>query len=126
MEVRAGQPTSYLASVEAFVYDSYDPAESNLVSLASGYYPGSAKTPEGLIQNISWVTNTLVDASEDWVDKAVHRQWPGLMQVINIDLPSDIGEDDLSPINVLLEAGKNMADRDWKQTLGTRGAAAKA
>jgi hypothetical protein len=48
------------------------------------------------------------------------------MQVINIDLPSDIGEDDLSVIKVLLEAGKKMADRDWKQTLGTRGAATKA
>ena len=37
------------------------------------------KTP----QNISWVTNTLVDASKDWVDEAVHRRRPGLMQVIN-------------------------------------------
>jgi uncharacterized protein len=117
---------SYQASVEAFVYDSYDPSETNLVSLATGYYPGPTKTPDGLIQNIGWVTNTLVDTSEDWVDKAVHRQWPGLMQVINIDLPSDIGEDDLTAIPVLLEAGKKMADRDWKQTLGTRGAAAKA
>lgn len=117
---------AYQASVEAFVYDIYDPAETNLVSLATGYYPGPTKTPDGLIQNIGWVTSTLVDTSEDWVDQAVHRQWPGLMQVINIDLPSDIGEDDLSAIPVLLEAGKKMADRDWKATLGTRGAAAKA
>jgi uncharacterized protein len=117
---------SYQASVEAFVYDTYDPAETNLVSLATGYYPESPNTPEGLIANIGWVTNTLVDSSEDWVDKAVLLKWPGLMQVINIDLPSDIGEDDLSAIPVLLEAGKKMADRDWKLTLGTRGAAAKA
>jgi hypothetical protein len=84
----------------------------------------STKTPQGLIQSIGWVTNSLVDASEDWVDKAVHRQWPGLTQVINVDLPSDIGEDDLSAIPVLLEGGKKMADWDCQHVLETRGAAA--
>jgi uncharacterized protein len=117
---------AYQTCVEAFVYDSYDPAESNVVSLATGYYPGSDKPPDGLIATIGWVTSTLVDTSEDWADKAVHLQWPGLMQVINIELPRDIGEDDLSAIPALLEAGKKMADRDWKQVLGTRGAAVSA
>jgi hypothetical protein len=40
-----------------------------------------------------------VDTFEDGVDKAVERQWPGLIQLIHVDLSSDIGEDDfpLSP-----------------------------
>jgi patatin-like phospholipase/acyl hydrolase len=117
---------AYQTCVEAFDYDDYDPAESNVISLATGFYPGSNEPPKGLIATIGWVTGTLVDTSEDWADKAVDRQWPDVMQVINIELPSNIDEADISAIPVLLEAGKKMADRDWKQVLGTRGAEATA
>lgn len=117
---------AYQSCVEAFEYDDFVPADSNVVSLATGFYPQATDPPKGLIPDISWVTSTLVDTSEDWADGAVHRQWPGLMQVINIELASDIDEADLSSIPVLVELGKKMADRDWKQVLGTRGDAAQA
>ena len=117
---------AYQSCVEAFEYDDFVPAQSNVVSLATGFYPQSNTPPKGFIANIGWVTSTLVDTSEDWADAAVHRQWPGLMQVINIELPSDIDEADLSSIPTLVELGKKMANRDWKQVLGPRGDAAKA
>lgn len=117
---------AYQTCVEAFVYAAYNPADSNVVSLATGYYPQASDAPKGLLGNISWVTSTLVDTSQDWADMAVKRQWPGVLQVINTELPSDIQEDDLSAIPTLVELGKKMADRDWKQVLGTRGGAAVA
>jgi patatin-like phospholipase/acyl hydrolase len=117
---------SYEICVEAFEYDDYVPDDCNVVSLATGFSPQSSDPPKGLIPNIGWVTSTLVDTSEDWADTAVDRQWPGLLQVINIALASDIDEADLSSIPALVELGKKMADRDWKQVLGTRGDAAQA
>jgi predicted acylesterase/phospholipase RssA len=117
---------SYQTCVEAFEYDDFAPAESNVIELATGFYPQSTAPPKGLIPTIGWVTSTLVDTSEDWADGALRRQWPGLLQVINIELPSDIDEADLSSIPVLVEYGKKMADRDWKLILGTRGDAAQA
>jgi patatin-like phospholipase/acyl hydrolase len=116
----------YETCVEAFEYDDFVPDDSNVVSLATGFSPQSSDPPKGLIPNIGWVTSTLVDTSEDWADMAVDRQWPGLLQVINIELASDIDEADLSSIPALVELGKKMADRDWKQVLGTRGNAAQA
>jgi hypothetical protein len=48
------------------------------------------------------------------------------MQVINVELKSDVNEADTFAIQALLDAGREMADRDWKQVLGTRGDAANA
>jgi hypothetical protein len=38
LESQLGRLTRYQASVEAFVYDSLDPIETNPVSLAIGFY----------------------------------------------------------------------------------------
>ncbi len=58
------------------------------------------------------------DSSGDWVDAAVKRQWPNVIQNFNPLLPSDIDEADLSAIPTLVEIGRKMAaDMDWKQIL---------
>jgi patatin-like phospholipase/acyl hydrolase len=100
---------SYQASVEMFEYDVFVPAETRLVSLGTGYYPGANTPPKGLIATIAWATDTLVDTSEDWVDQAVQRQWPGVQQKFDWQLPSDISMDDLSGISALVAAGQTAA-----------------
>jgi predicted acylesterase/phospholipase RssA len=112
---------AYQACVEAFEYDDFDPKATNLVALGTGYYPASDTPPNGLIHTIGWVTGTLVDTSEDWVDKAVERQWPKLMENRNPQLPSDIDEADTSAIPTLVQIGQKLAATlDWKELLSPR------
>ena len=109
---------AYQAAVEAFEYDTFDPTQTKVISLGTGYYPASQNPPKGLISTIEWATNTLVDTSEDWVDKAVRRQWPGVLETFNPLLPSDIGEDDVSAIQSLVEVGQQLANSmDWQTIL---------
>ena len=110
---------AYQVCVEAFEYDGFTPADTRVVALGTGYFPASDDPPKGLLQTIAWTTSTLVDSSEDSVDDAVNRQWPGVMQSFNPLLPSDIDEADLSQIPTLVEIGQKMAaDLDWEQIIG--------
>jgi hypothetical protein len=105
--------------VETFDYDDFAMGETKLTALGTGYFPGSNDPPSGLVRTIEWTANTLVDTSEDWVDAAVKRQWPRVMQSFNPLLPSDIDEADVSAISTLVEVGRKMAAAmDWKQILG--------
>jgi hypothetical protein len=102
-----------------FEYDAFTPAGTRLVSLGTGFYPGSSAPPKGLIDVVSWATDTLVDTSEDWVDSAVERQWPGVKQKFDWRLPSSIAMDGLSAIPELVALGKTAAASiDWTQVLG--------
>jgi uncharacterized protein len=110
---------AYQACVEAFEYDAFDPAQTKLIDLGTGYYPASQTPPQGLVANIEWTTSTLVDTSEDWVDRAVKRQWPNVIERFNPLLPSNIDEDDLSSIPTLVQVGQQLAaTMDWTQILG--------
>jgi hypothetical protein len=110
---------SYQTCVEMFEYDTFTPSETRLVSLGTGFYPGSEAPPKGLIGVVSWATGTLVDSSEDWVDRAVERQWPGVKRKFDWQLPSDIAMDNLAAIPELLNVGKAAAASvDWQEVLG--------
>ena len=112
---------AYEACVEAFEYDEFTPADTRLVSLGTGYFKAPDDPPHGLIGTIGWTTSTLVDTSEDWVDKALDRQWPGIMRNrnINIDLKREIDEADLDAIPELLQIGQQLAATlDWSKLLG--------
>jgi predicted acylesterase/phospholipase RssA len=118
---------AYQACVETFEYDVFTPADTRLVGLGTGYFPGSDNPPKGLLQTIGWTTSTLVDSSEDWVEQAVNRQWPGLMLSFNPQLPSDIDEADLSAIPTLVQIGQQMAaNLDWTQIIGSSVSAQRA
>src|ERR1039458_515262 len=109
---------AYQACVEAFEYDEFTPADIHVVSLGTGYCPSSDDSPSGLLATIGWTTSTLVDTSEDWVDDAVNRQWPGILRSFNPLLPRDIDEADLDAIPTLLEIGNQLAATlDWHQIL---------
>lgn len=110
----------YEACVEAFDYDTFSPlpADTQVISLGTGWFPGPNKPPSGLLGTVEWATDTLVDTSEDWADAAVRRQWPGLMTNINPQLPSNIGEDDLSAIPDLVDIGQELAATlDWTKLI---------
>jgi patatin-like phospholipase/acyl hydrolase len=110
---------AYQACVEAFEYDGFSPADTRVISLGTGYYPGSDTPPKGIIGTIGFATSTLVDSSEDWVDRAVRRQWPGVLQTFNPELPSNIDEADLSAVPALVQAGQQLAaSMDWRTILG--------
>jgi hypothetical protein len=110
---------SYQTCVEMFEYDTFTPSETRLVSLGTGFYPGSEAPPKGLIGVVSWATGTLVDSSEDWVDRAVERQWPGVNRKFDWQLSTDIAMDDLSAVPALLSAGKAAAASfNWNEVLG--------
>lgn len=105
---------AYQAAVEAFEFDDFIPATTRLVSLGTGYFPSADDAPKGLIQTIGWTAGTLVDSSEDWVDDAVKRQWPGVLQDFNPLLPREIDEADLSAIPTLVQIGQQAAAQtDW-------------
>ena len=105
-----------------FEYDDFTRQETRVVSLGTGYFPASDTPPSGILQTIGWTTSTLLDSSEDWVDNAVERQWPGILTNYNPLLPRDIDEADLSAIPELLEVGKRLADGlDWKKILADDG-----
>ncbi len=108
----------YEACVEAFEFDAFTPADTRVIGLGTGYFPGSDTPPSGLLKVVSWTTSTLVDTSEDWADEAVNRQWPGVMTNINPLLPSDIDEADLSAIPTLVTIGQQLAATlDWTQLI---------
>jgi predicted acylesterase/phospholipase RssA len=110
---------AYQACVEAFEFDDFQPADTRLVALGTGYFPPSGDPPGSLLAAIGWTTSTLVDSGEDWVEQAVKRQWPGVMQAFNIELASDIGEDHLSGVPALLETGRQLAAQmDWEKLIG--------
>jgi hypothetical protein len=118
---------AYQACVEAFEFDDFDPVDTRLIALGTGYFPASDAAPSGLLRIIGWVTGTLVDSSEDWVDGAVQRQWPGVMQSFNPLLPRNIDEADLSAIPNLLKIGQEMAAAlDWKAMLSAASATSAA
>ena len=108
----------YEACVEAFEFDSFTGADTRVIALGTGYYPGSNKPPSGLLGVISWTTSTLVDTSEDWASEAVDRQWPGILTDFNPLLPRDIDEADLSAIPALVTIGQQMAATlDWTKLI---------
>lgn len=129
---------SYQTAVEMFEYDSFVPFHSfmdvtddgnevtesdgtRMITLGTGYYPvapdADVDPAKGLIAEIEFATDTLVDSSEDWVDQAVKRQWPGMAAKVDWALPSAIAMDDLSAIPTLA-AVYRANPTNWKGLLG--------
>jgi len=109
---------TYQACVEAFDYDTLTPDTTRVIELGTGYYSASNTPPSGLFKVLAWTANTLIDTSEDWVDEAVRRQWPGIVTTVNPRFPSDIEVADLSAIPTLLTIGQELAATlDWTKLI---------
>jgi hypothetical protein len=108
----------YQAAVEGFCYSDFNPGETRIVSLGTGYYAPAAMPapPRTLLENISWVTSALVGTSKTFAEQAVDRHWPNVLVSFNPKLPSDIDEADVSQIRALLQIGRAAAAKmDWTQ-----------
>jgi len=116
---------AYQACIEAFDFDDFTPADTRLIDLGTGFFPGSNTPPSGLLPTIGFAVGTLVDSSEDWVDKAVDRLFGNIRTSINTQLSSNVDEADLSAIPALLKVGQDLAATlDWKKLLGGEAGAA--
>jgi hypothetical protein len=112
----------YRMAIEMFEYDTFDPSNTKIISLGTGFFapPSPLPAPKGLVATIQFATSTLVDSSEDLADQDTARVYPTCaFQKFNPPLPSDIDEADLSSVPVLLQIGQAAAAQmDWKGILG--------
>ena len=114
----------YQTCVEAFsgpkCYGSINPAEARVISLGTGYYKPTvmAERPSSLLDRVKWVTSSLIGGSRTIAAQTVERQWPGVLQVFNAPLPTDIDEADVDQIPLLLKIGMEAAAKlDWSAIL---------
>ena len=113
----------YELCVEAFAgpmcYGDIDPAGARVISLGTGFYRPMAMPmpPDNLLENIKWVTGSLVGSSKTLAVQAVMRHWPGILSVYNPAIP-DIDEAAVDQIPALLEIGRQQAAQmDWLKIL---------
>jgi len=112
-----GNPAAQ-ACVEAFRYDAYDPADTRIVSLGTGFFPESDQKPSGLIAEVGWVLDSLLNSPEDEQTFLVHNYYPGIMQRFNWKLPEPIDMASVSSIPKLTEIGKGITrSMDWSKVL---------
>jgi patatin-like phospholipase/acyl hydrolase len=115
----------YQACVEAFYYDTFVPEETLVVSLGTGYFPGSSDPPSGLLATISWVVDTLLSSSEGEQLEIVRRHIPCKLQRFNWLLPKYIDQADTGSIPQLVQVGQQAAAQmNWPSILGDLGQSA--
>jgi hypothetical protein len=107
------------ACVEAFHYDSFDPAGTRLFTFGSGYYSETAvDAPSGFVETATWAIDTLTSAPEDEQTKLVDLYYPGIQTVFDVPMPAPIGMADVSAIPELVDLAQKAArSRDWAALL---------
>lgn len=113
-----GNPV-YQACVEAFYYDLFDPGQTRVISLGTGYYPAGTAEPHGLLGWTQWAVDALLNAPEEQQTELVKRHWPGILQRLDWQLPRAIGLADTSAIPELVNLGQyGAAGLNWSRILG--------
>jgi patatin-like phospholipase/acyl hydrolase len=113
-----GNPV-HQACVEAFGYDYFDPHQTKVISLGTGFYPnGQVNRPGSFVATLLWTLDTLLDAPVDEQSKLVNFYYPGLMQRFNWQLPYSIDMADASQIPMLVQLGTRLAaSMNWNAIL---------
>jgi predicted acylesterase/phospholipase RssA len=112
-----GNPV-YQACVEAFFYDDFEPSDTRVISLGTGFFPPGNKVPTGLVGWLEWTVGTLVDAPQDQQPELVNRHFPGIMNRFEWPLPHAIDLADTSQIQTLVDVGRQAAQNmDWNAIL---------
>lgn len=113
-----GNPV-YQVCREAFQFDTFDPADTQVISLGTGFYPSTEiNPPDGFLPTLEWTLNALVDAPIDEQTQIVNERWPRILQRFNWLLPAAIDEADTSAIPGLVTLGQQLAAQmDWKSIL---------
>ena len=114
-----GNPV-YQACVEAFDYDTFDPKDTMVVSLGTGFFPATDDVPSGLLGWLNWTVGALLDAPEEQQTELVNRHWPGILQRFDWQLPAKIDMADTDSIDALVGVGNQAAaDMDWHSILSS-------
>jgi len=113
----AGNPV-YQACVEAFYYDDFDPADTRVVSLGTGFFPPGNQEPSGLIGWLEWTIGALLDAPEEQQPELVRRHFPNVMKRFDWQMPHAIDMADTGSIPELVALGQQAAaGMDWNSIL---------
>jgi hypothetical protein len=118
-----GNPV-YQACVEAFEYDDFTPANTQVVSLGTGYYPApnAVNPPRGFLPTLTWTIDSLLAAPHDQQTQIVNRHYPGILQRFDWALPVPVDMADTSAIPTLVTVGKAAAAQmDWGRILSGEG-----
>jgi hypothetical protein len=118
----AGNP-AYLACVEAFEKmpdGKYPLAQTTIVSLGTGFFK-SEKNPGNLLEWVQWVVGELLDEPPEQQIALIRRHYkPQGVHFVrwNVEMPQDIGLDDIGAVPRLVEIGKAAAEQtDWDKLL---------
>ena len=107
------------ACVEAFHYDSLDPAGTRLFTFGTGYCPDvDVNPPSGFVATALWTIDTLTGAPEDEQTGLVDLYYPGIQTVFDVAMPTAISMADIGSIPELVQLGQQAApSRDWAALL---------
>jgi patatin-like phospholipase/acyl hydrolase len=110
---------TYQACVEAFLYDDFDPTNTSVISLGTGYSPNSAvNPPSGIVATLSLVLDSLLSNAGVQQDNAAKRSFPGVVQRFNWKLPKAVDMADASAIPSLVKLGQELAPQmNWRAVL---------
>jgi patatin-like phospholipase/acyl hydrolase len=113
-----GNPV-YRACLEAFQYDNFDPADTLVISVGTGYCPDTeVNPPEGLLKTIEWTENALLTSPIDEQTQIAMDRWPGKgIQRFNWVTPS-VNMADVAAIPAQIALGQKVASTmDWRTIL---------
>jgi len=113
-----GNPV-HQAVVEAFRYDDFDPADTRVISLGTGFVPDlQTNPPAGLLDTLTWTIDTLLDAPIDEQSNLVNLYYAGILQRYNWQLPAAVDMADAGAIPGLVELGQKVVPAmDWDAIL---------
>jgi len=108
----------YRACVEAFCYDDFDPAETLVISLGTGYTKDTEVNPaRGFIGELTLVLDSLLYNAGRQQTEDAQRHYPHVKR-INWELPAAVDMADAGAIPQLVEIGKKAAAvMDWSAIL---------
>jgi len=109
----------YHACVEAYVYDDFDPNDTQVISLGTGYTKNTAvNAPAGLIGNLSLVIDSLLYSGGRQQTEIAQRHYKNI-QRFNWELPAAVDMADAGAIPGLISLGQRIAPSfNWKGILG--------
>ena len=108
----------YHACVEAFLYDDFDPEDTQVISLGTGYTKNTAvNAPSGLVGNLSLVIDSLLYSGGRQQTEIAQRHYRNI-QRFNYELPAAVDMADAGAIPGLISLGQRIAPSlNWKGIL---------
>jgi hypothetical protein len=108
-------------ALEAFRYGTFDPLNTRILSIGTGFYPVTpVNPPSGLLNTITETIDCMLDVAEDRETYLTRLLYPNTPLVtLNAQMPRAVDMADLTARDLLLEVGtKAAAQIDWAVVSG--------